>query len=161
MLVFLDNLSSIFFCSFLPFFIYISYFCISLINLWHDCMLLFTHSTAYWKITSCKYFSYCFCEIVSWINKVCLIDWLIFFLEICLLTNARRIASVIATTTCDTFVLSTSDFHEVLEDYPEMRAKMERVAEERLNSIKNPRYRRGAVSPRMDSISHSADCARV
>ena len=82
-----------------------------------------------------------------------------FFLEICLLTNARRIATVIATSTCDTFVLSTNDFHEVLQDYPEMRAKMERVAEERLNSIKKPRYR--LVSPRMDSISNSADHKKV
>jgi hypothetical protein len=86
-----------------------------------------------------------------------IIHWYILsILEICLLTNARRIATVIATSTCDTFLLSTSDFHDVLDDYPEMRARMERVAEERLNCIKKYRNRKGSVSPLMGSISDSA-----
>ena len=84
-----------------------------------------------------------------------------FFGEICLLTNARRIASVIATSTCDTFVLSVTDFHEVLEDYPEMRAKMEKVAEERLNFIKSIRNRRESIRPRMGSITDSAEQPEV
>ncbi len=63
---------------------------------------------------------------------------------------------MIATSTCDTFVLSTSDFHEVLEDYPEMRTKMEKVAEERLNFLKKKR-KESSCSPRMGTISDSAD----
>jgi hypothetical protein len=57
--------------------------------------------------------------------------------------------------------LSTTDFHEVLEDYPEMRAKMERVAEERLNFIKNNRIRRVSIRSRMGSIAVAADHTEV
>ena len=42
-------------------------------------------------------------------------------------------------TICDTFVLSKGDFHDVLDDFPEMRATMETVAEERLKEIKATR----------------------
>ena len=37
---------------------------------------------------------------------------------------------------CDTFVLSASDFHEVLEEFPCVRARIEQVAEERLNQLR-------------------------
>ncbi|XP_028411787.1 potassium/sodium hyperpolarization-activated cyclic nucleotide-gated channel 2-like [Dendronephthya gigantea] len=84
-----------------------------------------------------------------------------YFGEICLLTNARRIASVIATSTCDTFVLSTSDFHEVLEDFPEMREKMEKVAEERLNFIKRQRNRRASMHPQPNGTPATANHPEV
>ena len=38
-----------------------------------------------------------------------------------------------------------------------MRAKMERVAEERLNAIKMQRQRKGSVKSHMGNISNSAD----
>ena len=42
-----------------------------------------------------------------------------------------------------------------------MRAKMERVAEERLNSIKKQRQRKGSAKSRMGNISNSADQPEV
>ena len=59
--------------------------------------------------------------------------------EICLLTNAKRVASVRAETYCNLFSLSVDHFTAVLEHYPLMRRTMESVAAERLNKIgKNP-----------------------
>lgn len=59
--------------------------------------------------------------------------------EICLLTNARRVASVRAETYCNLFSLSVEHFNLVLSHYPVMRRTMESVAAERLNKIgKNP-----------------------
>ena len=59
--------------------------------------------------------------------------------EICLLTNARRVASVRAETYCSLFSLSVELFHAVLEHYPVVRRTMESVAAQRLNKIgKNP-----------------------
>ena len=59
--------------------------------------------------------------------------------EICLLTNARRVASVRAETYCNLFSLSVEHFNLVLNHYPVMRRTMESVAAERLNKIgKNP-----------------------
>ena len=61
------------------------------------------------------------------------------FAEICLLTNAKRVASVRAETYCNLFSLSVEHFNAVLEHYPVMRRTMESVAAERLNKIgKNP-----------------------
>ena len=61
------------------------------------------------------------------------------FSEICLLTNAKRVASVRAETYCNLFSLSVEHFNAVLEHYPVMRRTMESVAAERLNKIgKNP-----------------------
>ena len=64
-----------------------------------------------------------------------------YFGEICLLTNARRVASVRAETYCNVFSLSVSGgsitidqvdhFNTVLETYPLMRRTMESVAAER------------------------------
>ena len=54
-----------------------------------------------------------------------------YFGEICLLTNARRVASVRAETYCDLFSLSVDHFNEVLETYPHMRKVMESSAVER------------------------------
>ena len=55
--------------------------------------------------------------------------------EICLLTNAKRVASVRAETYCSLFSLAVDHFTEVLEHYPVMRRTMETVAAERLNKI--------------------------
>lgn len=67
--------------------------------------------------------------------------------EICLLTNARRVASVRAETYCSVFSLSVEHFNSVLQHYPVMRRTMESVAAERLNKIgRNP----SIVSTRKD-----------
>jgi len=55
--------------------------------------------------------------------------------EICLLTNAKRVASVRAETYCSLFSLAVHHFTAVLEHYPVMRRTMETVAAERLNKI--------------------------
>lgn len=57
----------------------------------------------------------------------------LFSAEICLLTNARRTASIVAQTTCDVFILSAEDFRQVLEEHPAMRSVIEAEAEKRLN----------------------------
>ena len=63
----------------------------------------------------------------------------VFPAEICLLTNAKRVASVRAETYCNLFSLSVEHFTAVLEHYPVMRRTMESVAAERLNKIgENP-----------------------
>lgn len=63
-----------------------------------------------------------------------------YFGEICLLTNARRVASVRAETYCNLFSLSVDHFNAVLDQYPLMRRTMESVAAERLNKIgKDPK----------------------
>ena len=67
--------------------------------------------------------------------------------EICLLTNARRVASVRAETYVNLYSLSVEHFNDVLERYPLMRRTMESVAAERLSKIgKNP----SIVSSRAD-----------
>lgn len=79
-----------------------------------------------------------------------LIVTLILFLavsEICLLTNAKRVASVQAATYVNLYSLSVEHFNAVLERYPVMRRTMESVAAERLTKIgKNP----SIVSSRAD-----------
>ncbi|XP_031563696.1 potassium/sodium hyperpolarization-activated cyclic nucleotide-gated channel 2-like [Actinia tenebrosa] len=58
------------------------------------------------------------------------------FGEICLLTKeARRVASVRAATICDLYSLSSTHFHEVLEEYPSMKEMLKEVAKERLSRI--------------------------
>lgn len=67
--------------------------------------------------------------------------------EICLLTNARRVASVRAETYVNLYSLTVEHFNDVLERYPLMRRTMESVAAERLSKIgKNP----SIVSSRAD-----------
>lgn len=66
-------------------------------------------------------------------------DPLLFLSEICLLTNARRVASVRAETYSNLFSLAVEHFNSVLDQYPVMRRTMESIAAERLNKIgKNP-----------------------
>jgi len=60
-------------------------------------------------------------------------------LEICLLTRAKRVASVRCVTYCNLYSLDSGQFEIVLESYPLMRRTMESVAAERLNKLgKNP-----------------------
>lgn len=59
-----------------------------------------------------------------------------YFGEICLLTNARRVASVRAETYCNLFSLSVDHFNTVLDQYPLMRRTMESVAAERYRKNK-------------------------
>lgn len=58
-----------------------------------------------------------------------------FFVEICLLTNARRTATVMAKGVCDIYILHAEDFREVVDEYPEMRQVMESVATKRLSKM--------------------------
>uniref|UniRef100_A0A1I8FXG6 Cyclic nucleotide-binding domain-containing protein n=1 Tax=Macrostomum lignano TaxID=282301 RepID=A0A1I8FXG6_9PLAT len=70
-----------------------------------------------------------------------------YFGEICLLTNARRVASVRAETYCNLYSLERENFLSVLDNYPLMRRTMESVAAERLSKIgQNPQL----VSNRAD-----------
>ncbi len=68
-----------------------------------------------------------------------------YFGEICLLTNARRVASVRAETYCNVFSLSVEHFNAVLDMYPLMRKTMETVAAERLHKI-GKQVRKGRCS---------------
>jgi CRP-like cAMP-binding protein len=54
-----------------------------------------------------------------------------YFGEICLLSNAKRVASVRAETYCNLFSLSKEHFNAVLLQYPLMRKTLETVAAER------------------------------
>lgn len=60
-----------------------------------------------------------------------------YFGEICLLTKTRRNASIIAETYCDLFSLSADHFNEVLQQYPQMRASIESLAQERIAQNSN------------------------
>ena len=53
-------------------------------------------------------------------------------LEITMLTSARRVATVTAVTVCDLFILTADNLNKTLEEFPEMRAVMEKVALNRL-----------------------------
>ena len=57
------------------------------------------------------------------------------FGEICLLTEDRRVADVIASTTTDLFSLSKENFHTLLEEFPDMREPLEAIAMHRLKKI--------------------------
>jgi len=73
--------------------------------------------------------------------------------EICLLTQANRVASVRADTYCNLFSLSVEHFTAVLTRYPAMRKAMQTVAAQRLNGIGHdptPIYRQ----PSMSSLSY-------
>ncbi|KAH9283953.1 Potassium/sodium hyperpolarization-activated cyclic nucleotide-gated channel 4 [Echinococcus granulosus] len=70
-----------------------------------------------------------------------------YFGEICLLTNAKRVASVRAEVYSNLYSLDRDSFLAVLDNYPLMRRTMESVAAERLSKIgQNP----SIVSARAD-----------
>ena len=76
-----------------------------------------------------------------------IVNFCFVFTEICLLTNAKRVASVRAETYVNLYSLSVEHFKDVLDRYPVMRRTMESVAAERLTKIgKNP----SIVSSRAD-----------
>ena len=77
-----------------------------------------------------------------------------YFGEICLLTNARRAASVRAETYCNVFSLSVDHFNAVLDQYPLMRRTMESVAAERLNKI-------GKQNPHLQPNHHGYQKGRI
>ncbi|XP_057684454.1 potassium/sodium hyperpolarization-activated cyclic nucleotide-gated channel 2-like [Corythoichthys intestinalis] len=58
-----------------------------------------------------------------------------YFGEICLLTQGRRTASVLAETYCRLYSLSVDSFNEVLEEHPLMRRAFECVAVDRLGRV--------------------------
>jgi hypothetical protein len=57
------------------------------------------------------------------------------FGEICLLTDDRRVASIKTVTICDLFSLSKVNFQSLLDEFPEMRCTLERVALHRLSLL--------------------------
>src|ERR1700757_762179 len=54
-----------------------------------------------------------------------------FFGEMALLSGRRRQADVVALGYCRVLLLSAADFRRFLRDYPQARAEIDRVAEER------------------------------
>lgn len=58
------------------------------------------------------------------------------FGEIALLFNEPRVATVVATTACELFVLKKTDFDEVFSFYPGIRDDIFRMANERVNLVK-------------------------
>lgn len=86
-----------------------------------------------------------------------------YFGEICLLTNARRVASVRAETYCNLFSLSVNEFNAVLDMYPLMRRTMESVAAERLNKIgiRDQNLHNAASASDNDATSVSQDAQEM
>nr|CAH8867744.1 unnamed protein product [Trichobilharzia regenti] len=78
-----------------------------------------------------------------------------YFGEICLLTNARRVASVEAETYCTLYSLDQKHFYDVLENYPEMRVTLEKVATERLQSL----GRRTSILQSTNNVNEQSDYA--
>ncbi|KAJ8025270.1 Potassium/sodium hyperpolarization-activated cyclic nucleotide-gated channel 4 [Holothuria leucospilota] len=78
------------------------------------------------------------------------------FGEISLLSESeRRVASVVAATTCDTYCLSREDFNHVLKDYPAMRQQMSEIAQKRLKSISGNESEDNTVAQEM-KVQNSA-----
>jgi len=75
-------------------------------------------------------------------------------LEICLLTNDRRTASVKAETYCNLYSLSVQHFDAVLRHYPAMRRTMAAIAAERLNKLGRDL---GNSSAEIDPALHGPD----
>ena len=53
-----------------------------------------------------------------------------------MLTNARRDATVTAINVCDLFILSSESLNNALDEFPEMRLIMEKVALNRLMKLR-------------------------
>ncbi len=53
--------------------------------------------------------------------------------------KCRRVGSVKAVSTCDLYALSNDDFQHVLDEFPNMRIKLEGVANQRLAMIASSR----------------------
>ena len=88
------------------------------------------------------------------------------FAEICLLTHAKRVASVRAETYCNLFSLSVEHFTAVLTRYPAMRKILQTVAAQRLYGIgRDPTvvYRQPSMSSfcQLDLDNQTASHVRV
>ncbi|XP_071966244.1 potassium/sodium hyperpolarization-activated cyclic nucleotide-gated channel 2-like isoform X2 [Antedon mediterranea] len=59
------------------------------------------------------------------------------FGEIALLTDIKRVATVVASATCDLYSLSRDNFNEALSDHPAISSLMTQVANERLSKNKD------------------------
>jgi len=59
------------------------------------------------------------------------------FVEICLLTKTKRVASVRADTYCSLFSLSVEHLDQVLDRYPHVRQILEEVSAERLRQLRD------------------------
>eukprot|EP00118_Oscarella_pearsei_P005056 m.22589 g.22589 ORF g.22589 m.22589 type:complete len:596 (+) comp28364_c0_seq2:538-2325(+) len=62
--------------------------------------------------------------------------------EICLLGRTRRVATVKAVTICDLYSLSLEHFNAAVEEFPDMRITLERVAVERLAKLDKTKQER-------------------
>ncbi|CAH1174179.1 unnamed protein product [Phaedon cochleariae] len=67
-------------------------------------------------------------------REICHLEDGAHFGEIALIFNEPRVATVVAVTPCELFVLNRFDFLQVLEPFPEQKAKITKLAEERLRS---------------------------
>ena len=76
------------------------------------------------------------------------------FGEICLLTDDRRVADVVASTITDLFSLSKENFDLLLAEFPDMREPLEEVAIRRLSKIgKKASFQESVHSARHHRIS--------
>lgn len=57
------------------------------------------------------------------------------FLETCLMTRGKHLATVRAQTICQVFSLSVDSFYKVLEDYPEVLKNMKKSTKEAIQFI--------------------------
>ncbi len=75
------------------------------------------------------------------------------FGEICLLTDDRRVASIKTVTICDLFSLSKVNFQSLLDEFPEMRCTLEKVALHRLSLLRK--------QPKSEEIKKSGGISTV
>lgn len=78
-------------------------------------------------------------------------------IEICLLTNAKRVANVRAKAYCSLFSLSVEHFNSVLDHYPEMRRAIEAEADTRLNKIGRRPSSPHPPLPSSEDFKHSTE----
>lgn len=57
------------------------------------------------------------------------------FLETCLMTRGKHLATVQAQTICQVFSLSVDSFYKVLDDYPEAMKNMKRTTKDAIHFI--------------------------
>ncbi|CAG9823119.1 unnamed protein product [Phaedon cochleariae] len=67
-------------------------------------------------------------------REICHLEDGAHFGEIALIYNEPRVATVVAVTPCELFVLNRSDFLDVLKPFPEIQDKIVKLAEERLRT---------------------------
>lgn len=72
------------------------------------------------------------CKHEGRIILICPMFWIV---EICLLTQQKRTATVRAASYCNLFSLSKEHFDRILENYPLMRRTLETIAAKRLHTL--------------------------